>query len=499
MLTRKLSIIAGIICGLSFAPVFFFPGIFMLSILCRQVHKSPTPRLAATLGYWFGFGFFLSTLYWISFGVMVYVEDFWWSIPFALFGLPAFLAIFVSIFSFILWQFRSVHLYHFLFCIFWIFNEWLISWAFTGLPWAMTGYVFSISDIFIQSASIIGILGLSFAAVFIGSAFYSKQFVSSRIVISVLIITAMFFYGNLRLNTTPTEFSEVKIRIVQPSIKQISKWDPEAFWRNLGRHIQMSQKEGDPDIIIWSEAALTAPFYYQSVYESLLSVFTRENQILITGSVNDNNKLSTEEYNIYSSLIGLSGSGNLLFEYHKSHLVPFGEYMPLKKYLPLKKLTHGIIDYTAGVRKSVYLPDIDLRLHPLICYESIFSNEVKILNTEADVIINITNDAWYGNSSGPYQHFEISRLRAVENGLPMLRAANNGISAIIDPLGRVIKKLNLNSVDIIDGHLPVKIKNPTLFTKYGCWALIVFPLIVAILQTLYLFFAKKLIRKRLFT
>ncbi len=480
-LNRKISLVSGMICGVSFAPVFFTPGIFMLSMLCTQIADSDTRKQAAGFGYLFGFGFFLSTLYWISFGVSVYIEEFWWAIPFALFGLPAFLALFTALHGAVVWQFKNSYLYHFFFCCVWLFVEWLMSWIFTGLPWGMLGYAFSISDMLIQSASVFGILGLSFAALYIGSSLFSKNMLVPRVIIAGILFIMMMVFGYERLEENPTEFSELKIRVVQPSIQQIAKWDPAEFWKNLDAQVVLSQGNGDPDIIVWSEAALTVPYYYKPVHNSLMSVFTKNDQLLLAGGVNDNAK-QDDEYEIYTSLITINSDGKLLFDYHKSHLVPFGEYMPLANYLPIKKLTPGIVDYTPGNREIMYLKPFNLYIHPLICYESIFAEEVRISNSEVDVMVNVTNDAWYGKSSGPYQHFEISRMRSIENGLPMIRAANNGISAIIDPLGRVLGRLELNQIGVLDEYMPLKLLLPTIYSEWGNMALFFWVFFVLILQ-----------------
>ena len=491
-LSKKISLVSGMICGVSFAPVFFTPGIFMLSILCAQIATSDTRKQAAGFGYLFGFGLFFSTLYWISFGVSVYIEQFWWAIPFALFGLPAFLALFTALHGAVVWQFKNSYLYHFFFCCMWLFCEWLMSWIFTGFPWGIIGYAFSISNMLIQSASVFGILGLSFSALYIGSSFFSKNMLIPRVIIASILFIMMIVFGYKRLEENPTEFSKLKVRIVQPSIPQIAKWDPVEFWQNLGNQVALSKGDGDPDIIIWSEAALTVPYYYKPVYNSLMSVFTKEDQLLLVGGVNDNAE-HDDNYEIYTSLITIDSDGNLLFDYHKSHLVPFGEYMPFTGYLPIKKLTSGIVDYTPGTREIMYLKSFNLYIHPLICYESIFAEEVRISNSEADMIVNVTNDAWYGKSSGPYQHFEISRIRSVENGLPMIRAANNGISAIIDPLGRVLGSLDLNQIAALDGYIPLKLLLPTTYSEWGNIALflwvscaLILQLIVTLLYLLFL-------------
>ena len=478
---RKLSVISGTLCGCAFAPIFFLPGLFSLSFLCAQISNASSKKDAAGYGYLFGLGLYLSTIYWIAFGVSVYIEEFWWAIPFTLLGLPAFMAIFYGLLSIFVWQFRKYTLFHFIFCISWLFIEWLISWLFTGLPWTLIGYSLSVSNILIQASSIFGILGLSFTVAYVGSSLYSKKMLWIRIFVSMFIIVALVYYGFSRLKENPTELSEVKVRIVQPSIPQNAKWEPKTFWQNLDKQVEMSNREGGADIIVWSEAALTVPYYYKPVFNTLKSVFTKEDQILLSGGINDN-KVKDENYEIYSSLIALDDSGKIQFDYHKAHLVPFGEYMPFSKYPPLQKITYGTVDYTPGEREILYLNSLNLHIQPLVCYESIFSEEVRIMNSEADLIVNITNDAWYGNSSGPYQHFEISKMRAIENGLPMIRAGNNGISAIIDPVGRVLRMLDLNKIDIIDDFIPLKLLFPTYFSKYGQTTVLAWVIAILMLQ-----------------
>jgi len=485
------SFISGLVCGLAFAPVFFIPGIFMISVLCRQIQSANNGLQALKYGYFFGFGYFLSSLYWIAFALLVYIEQFWWAFPFALFGLPLFMSIFIALVAVISWRFRDYSYYHMVFCLMWIFFEWLSSWIFTGLPWSLIGYSLAFSDLLLQSASIFGIFGLSFFVVYIGSSFYAyKQralskphFWHSKITTSLILIISMVAFGYIRLSDNPTKFSEVKVRLVQPSVEQKAKWDPEIFWENLDRHIELSRQQGDPDLIIWSEAAITAPYHYKPIMAALKMAFTKKGQILISGGVSSAEEGETNAP-IYSSLIALDGNGVALFDYHKSHLVPFGEYMPLKNILPLKKITHGFEDYTQGIRQTVYLPSLNLTIQPMICYEAIFPFEVIISNKQADLIINISNDSWYGNSSGPYQHFHISRIRAIENGLPMIRVANNGISAVIDPLGRVVGSLKLQQVGILDEKIPLKVNFETIFSEIGYLSIMVAISVVALIQFL---------------
>lgn len=472
MLTsKKLTFVTGAISGLVFAPIFFMPGLFAIALLCYQVEKAKNWQEASIIGFIFGFGHFLTGMYWISIGVTVYIDEFWWAIPFALFGLPIILAFFTAATCGLAFLTNKYSYYQFIFCISWVFCEWLRSWLFTGLPWNLMGYALAFSDSLIQLASVVGIYGLSFFTVYISSSFYpifSKDYHKLKIFLvnSLILTLSISLYGFCRLHNNPTSFIDVKIRLVQPSIPQVAKWDEQEFWKNLDLLIRLSQEPGDVDLIIWSEAALVVPYNYEPIKVKILQMLENKQAILITGGVTHNNKVG-EDLEIYTSLYALNPEGNQLFEYHKSHLVPFGEYMPLKKILPLKKLTPGILDYTEGDRRLVNLDRYHLTIKPLICYESIFPNFARTSNKVANLIINVTNDTWYGNSSGPYQHLHISRMRSIENGLPMVRVANNGLSAIIDPVGRIIQFMALNEVGYIDNLIPSKLPYKTLYSQFG--------------------------------
>ncbi len=467
-----LLLISGMISGLVFAPTFFIAGLFALALLCYQVQISSSWQESFIFGFIFGFGHFLISMYWISIGVTVYIDEFWWAIPFALFGLPIILAFFIAISCSLGFFARNHNFYQFIFCLYWVFFEWVRSWIFTGLPWNLLGYALSFSDILIQISNIIGIYGLSFIVIYLSTSWYhvfTKKYRLLTILLlnSSIIIIVITSYGLIRLNNNPTNFTNIKVRLVQPAIPQSAKWDAKEFWQNLNHHIILSEKADNIDLIIWSEAALIVSYKeYESVKMAILKMLENNHAILITGGVTNNGKKG-EDFEIYTSLYALTKEGQQLFEYHKSHLVPFGEYMPLKWLLPMKKLTPGFLDYTEGNGQIVKLAKPAINIKPLICYESIFPNFVRTNNKLADLIINVTNDGWYGKSSGPYQHLQISRMRSVENGLPMLRTANNGISAIIDPVGRIIQKCSLNEIGYIDGLLPNKLEFSTIYSQYG--------------------------------
>lgn len=493
--TKWLLLALGMLSGLSFAPSFIFPTLFGLSFLTYRVYKSSSAKSAFVSGYMFGFGHFLTSMYWISLGVSVYIDEFWWAIPFALFGLPVILAFFVAATCAVSWKARDFKSFHWIFCVAWVFFEWVRSWIFTGLPWNLLGHSLAFSDILIQPASVFGTYGLSLITIYISTSFFfiftkQKQYFKRSAIISVSVISLMFGYGLVRLKTYPTEYSKISVRLVQPSIPQVAKWDEQEFWKNLSSQIDLSIIPGtSPDLIIWSEAALVVPYQYPPVKDEILSMLNTSKSILITGGTSDNGK-NGDDYELYTTFQAIAPDGELLLEYHKSHLVPFGEYMPLKNILPIKKLTPGFTDYTAGLPKLLDLKQLNLRIRPLICYEAIFPELARTSNEVADVIINITNDAWYGNSSGPYQHLHITRLRAVENGLPTLRTGNNGISAIIDPLGRITSQLALNKIGVINGYMPVKISKPTIYSLWGEFIVSFIALLVLLMQPLMTFMRK---------
>lgn len=462
---KKSLFLFGFLLSFSFAPIFFAPLLFLIAFLAYFIKNADSIQEALSYGFSFGFGFFISSLYWIAIGVSVYINDFWWAIPFALFGLPLFLSLFTMIQSCTSWYFRNSRYYILAFSVIWVIFEWIRSWLFTGFPWNLLSYSIAFSEHLIQSFSIFGAYGVSFILVFLSAGMISlieRKSTIKYLVFLLLSITILVAFGDFRLRNHKTEFYNVKLRLVQANIPQYDKWDEDLFWENMKTHVNLSREYNGfkPDLILWSEASVTAPYNIPEIKKLIQSAIIYPNTVLITGGI------SYISQKLYSSLYSINQSGDLLFEYHKSHLVPFGEYIPFRSVFPfIKKLTYGLLDYTPGKMGEVFkLKNLNLTIRPLICYESIFPREV--ITRDADVIFNLTNDTWYGNSTGPYQHFHMARMRAVENGLPLVRVANSGISAIIDPLGRIIEKTSLSTTDIIDHYLPQKLNNPTLYARF---------------------------------
>lgn len=449
------SFVAGLLCSIAHAPIFFTPGLVGFSVLAYVIYTSKSYKEAIMRNIAFGYGYFGYGFCWIAVGISVYIEDFWWMIPIELIGMPLIFCIFTSFASGFAWKYRHNAHYVWLYSIGWIFIEWLTSWIFTGLPWLLVGYSIAWSDVLSQMASICGVIGISFIIFNISSSFYYIWQPGARLIkrdtyYLLCSVVVAYIYGIIRLEMNPTQFLETRVRIVQPSIPQTDKWDPEIFWQNLELHktLSMMRTPIRPDIVLWSEAAVTAPVQNKFVRKYLNDVAQQSGAILITGAVSESGG------KVYTSVDAINSSGKLLFEYHKHHLVPFGEYVPWRNFLPIKKLTVGMEDYSPGDGEKVFAVN-NIKIRPLVCYESIFAAETY--TKDADLFVNFTNNAWYGDSNGPYQHFYISKFRAIESNIPMIVVANNGISGVIDGAGRIIAKTNIDDIMSLDSYVPQKI------------------------------------------
>lgn len=465
-------IIAGALSSLAFAPTFFLPLILGLGVLSYHVWISNSPKKSALLGFSFGLGHFVISLHWVSFAVLLYAKELWWMLPFSIFGLPCIVAIFIALSCFVVYFFKESKYYDLYFAISWIFFEWLRSWIFTGFPWNQVGYTLSFSTTLVQGASIFGVLGLSLIVVYIASGFRhllsDQTILKKHIIVSSTIFTLMIVFGLTRLN----HFSDVgntnlSIRLVQANVQHQGQLSINQFIDNLKIHIDLSEDHGSlfhPRLIIWPESSVPTFINNQNLLHIISSFLTTE-QTLITGSANK------DDQGEHVGMYGVNYLGEIIFSYNKIHLVPFGEYLPFKDNLPkvisvkLSKMLEKIIDlnYSKGSVGQIIKID-NFIIKPLICYESIFPHEVK--TKDADLILSITNDNWFGHSAGPYQHFYITMMRAVENGVPVIINANNGISAIIDPLGRILKQTQIDTQTYLDGYVPHKLKISNLYTRY---------------------------------
>ncbi len=490
-----LAIIAGALCNLAFAPIHFFPIIFIsLPIFYWLCEKAKNTKEIVLFGWCYGFGYFLAGVYWIAISLLVDAQSFAWLIPFALTLIPAVLALYFTLLSY-LYKFLTNKIpnlqnHHkiIIFAICWTLCELLRAFLFTGFPWNLIGYSFAVSDYSIQIASIFGVWGLTVFAVLLGllpilflqinnkrlckitPTFFDKIF-------AITILTSLFWvilFGVNRIaNTDINDSRNLKLRLVQGNIKQDMKWNPQEKYRNLLKHVALSDQNNSTEVaaVIWSESSVSYAIEPNSEIIDFLKKAVPQTQnsshqgVLITGALRLKTQESGEIDAVWNSVFAINNSGIASF-YDKHHLVPFGEYVPLQKYLPfVQKITDGAIGFSEGEGPKTVHTEL-FSFSPLLCYEVIFPDKIIDKKDRPDLLVNLTNDAWFGNSSGPYQHFEMAKMRAVEYGIPLVRVANTGISAFFDPWGRVIDKINLNQEGKIDVNLVKKLE-PTTYSRYS--------------------------------
>jgi apolipoprotein N-acyltransferase len=436
--------------------------------------RGPIRRLlpAAMIGWWFGFGYFVSGLWWIGNALLVDAANFAWAVPFAILGLPAFLAIFYALAAALARLLWSEGLGRILALAFGFgIAEWLRSFVLTGFPWNAIGYAAMPVPLLMQSSVIVGLLGMNALAVIVfamPALLASRRDLRTGIALVLVLICSHVGFGAYRLKAAPVEAKGPPIRIVQPSIAQDLKFDADARRGILDKYIAMTAeapKEGKPkpQVIVWPETAV--PYILTKTPEALKSIadVLEEGQILLAGAVRMEEPNGGQDPLYYNSIYAIDSDGQIAGAADKLHLVPFGEYVPLENILrrfgvsEVVELPGGFS--AAATRRSLKVMDNFIAL-PLICYEAIFPAELAYEGPRADAIVNVTNDAWYGDTPGPYQHFRQAQLRAVEQGLPLIRAANNGLSGIVDPYGRIIDALALNAIGVVDGDLPGKVQLP---------------------------------------
>lgn len=369
----------------------------------------------------------------------------------------------------------------------WVCADYLRGALLTGFPWAFLGYSQHGNLPFIQVADIAGVYGVTFAVVFfngfvfwllkrisLGKAGFRGMIGVSGVCCLALFMSffcAYFFYGNKRLSETIKLESEARkpvVAMIQGNIDQSVKWDPAFQVFTMEKYLAMTKRasEAKPDFIVWPETAV--PFYFrfdESLSRSFIDSVASIGENLVFGSPYVVFKGKEPEY--YNSVYSMDGDGTILGRYDKTHLVPFGEYTPLKKWIPfIGKMVPLEGDFSTG-DKGRLLDTAGLKLGTQICYEIIFPELSRLMvKNGADLIVNVTNDAWFGKTGAPFQHFGISVFRAVENRRSVIRCANTGYSGFIDPSGKARMLTNLYQDAIRIGQVPV-LAETSFYTEHG--------------------------------
>ncbi len=481
---------AGAISALAMAPYDLWPVLAVtLPVLVWLIDGAGAggsgTRAAFFAGWWFGFGYFLAGLYWIGMALLVEADRFAWALPLAVIGIPAGLALFTGAGTALahrLWTPGPARIFAFAATM--TVAEWLRGFVLTGFPWNSFGQALAATPALAQTASLAGLWGLTLLAllVFASPAVLAdppertrRPWLLPTFCAGLLILCTAF--GIYRLNTIEVAAVEgVRLRIMQPNLPQDEKFRPEAKQKVLDLYKAISDRATAPDRsglrdvthLIWPESAF--PFFLEREPDALAQIadLLPPGVVLVTGAARVETSPDGKEPRVYNSIRVIGDDGGILGTYDKTHLGPFGEYLPLQNFLEslgFEQLTRVRGGFTPGTqRRALQIPRLPSAA-PLVCYEAIFPGAVLPDGDRPGMLLNVTNDAWFGITPGPYQHFAQARLRAVEEGLPMIRAANNGISAVIDPLGRIVRMRELGVDGVVDAHLPQAIA-PTVYARF---------------------------------
>lgn len=460
------------------SPLFMFAGLSALFLLFYQAQK---PGTAFLTGWFFGFGYFLIGLYWIGNALLVEGNEYRWAWPIAVCGLPFLLSFFSAINFYAskkILNNQSITTQYLLFCIALAISEWIRGHIFTGFPWNLLGYSWFHYLSIIQISAFGGPYFLTTLTLlwcglpaFIYLLFKHKERHTKNTALLLVIILSFalnFGWGSYRLSNNPTEYeSDVTVRIVQPNIPQHEKWEQDKLLRNFRKTIALStgplQNESPLTYVIWPETTLSYPFLENATLRKDLSSFLKTipgKTYLMSGILR--RQKNEKEMLYFNSFIVFTEEENIESVYNKSHLVPFGEYIPFSNWIPIETITNF-----SGFKKGKGPESLNTKENterpftPLICYEIIFPGNVS--HKDSTYIINVTNDAWYGESSGPYQHFYMAVFRSIEEGLPVIRVANTGISGILDPMGRKIIKTDSFTNFYADSKIPKNLKQKTFY------------------------------------
>lgn len=449
--------IHGLLSSLAFAPLYLIIILFFtFPFFLEQIVNEKAIKTLIKKAFAFGLGYFIGGLYWICSSLLIEPLFYGWLVPFCITLIPAILSIYIIITSIITNYYakfiKNKFVLAVIFSIVFVFFEWLRGILFTGLPWNILSSSIAFSSLLLQPISVLNSYGYSIILMLLFcSQFYFKtnKKLTHRFYSLVFIILIL---SGIRIEFAKQGQGDINIRLVQPNIPQSLKWEPELIKQHFNDLINLSKSVDTTavDYFIWPESGIQYSINLKQQNNEIMK-YLNDNLLnnekrLITGFVRENSNY------YYNSLMVLEGK-RVLNYYDKYFLVPFGEFIPFKKFIPfINKITNGAIDFTRG-KKQETINDGKLPIFsPNICYESIFYDSI---NRNSKLIINITNDSWFGTTSGPYQHFDNLKLRAVENNQPAIRVGNSGISGVINSLGQVENIIKLNEKAILDVKIPI--------------------------------------------
>jgi len=452
-----------------FAPVFFLPALLAFAGLLWLLDGAKTWRTVFAIVWCFAFGQFVFGLYWTGIAFLVDVARFAILLPFPILGLPAGLALIPAFCLSVAWAVPADGARRgFLLALAWVVAEFARGHLLTGFPWNLVGHAWAVSDITVQAAAWFGVYGLSLLTLVAVMLLARRHWLAGAALLALVPAIGLWRLAGATDATVP----DVRLRLVQAAIDQREMADSDRRVAHVRRQIELSltPTASPPTHLIWPESAI--PFFVEGDGRALavLAGALPPGGVLLSGA--PRRTPDDQPLMVWNSLLAIDDRATVLAGYDKRHLVPFGEYLPLRPLLSLigiDKLVPGSVDFSFGTGPAVLdvpgLPPARI----LVCYEAIFPREIEEPGMKRPgLLLNITNDGWFGRSSGPYQHLAMARFRAVEQGLPLVRAANTGISVVADAHGRIQARLGLGQAGVIDAALPVAIAAPP-YGRFGEW------------------------------
>jgi apolipoprotein N-acyltransferase len=460
------ALLSGAISALALPPVYGLPALLIgIPALLCLIEGARGPAVAARRGWWFGFGLYVVGLYWITEAILFEAADFWWLVPLAVPGLAAVVAVlYVAIPAAVAWWARPGWRMSLTLAGAWVVADIARQFIATGFPWNPLGSVWEfpgrVGDIMIQPASLIGVHGLTLATILLASTPLLGWIWR---VGGVIVLALWCGFGIVRLDQPMPPGPNLTVLLVQGNVAQGQKFDSALRVAIFRRYLDLTREavaraNGHPAVVVWPETASPALLQTDGEARELIAEAAGGATVL-AGSVRFD-----EGDHPRNSLFAVGAGGVTEAIYDKWHLVPFGEYQPFWVPKSLQFIPGGGFAPGPGP-ETLHLPGLP-PVGVLICYEAIFPNQVADEVDRPDWLVNVTNDAWFGNSSGPRQHLAAARLRAVEEGLPLMRAANTGISAGFDARGHELGRLEMQTAGVLQLDLPPSLALP-LYARVG--------------------------------
>ncbi|WP_394204633.1 apolipoprotein N-acyltransferase [Shewanella waksmanii] len=480
--------------ALSFAPYGYWP-IYIVALATALYHSQALPSKSA-FKYWlsFGFGCFSVGISWVH----VSMADYGGMPLIASMALMALLALYLALYPALAGYLTQRYAYSstwrnlLLFPAWWVVLEWARGWVLTGFPWLWAGYSQTHGPL-APLASIIGALGLTYLIALIAGALALVAQKQLKPIIAITAVLTLSTYAVVQTNPISRNGDSVNVALVQGNIAQSMKWEPDALWPTMVKYMDLSRQSlAETDIFIWPEAAIPAPEYMvKDFLDNANKVANLNNSAIITGII------SHRDDDFYNSLIVLGNHdqkqqidasyvGDGANEFRKHHLLPIGEFVPFEDILrPLAPFFNlPMSSFARGDYQQPNLSALGYQLTPAICYEIAFPEQVRAnLTEQTNLLMTVSNDAWFGSSNGPLQHMEIAQMRAIEFGRPLLRSTNNGVTAVVDEQGNITHQLPQFETGVLTATVPL-VSGTTVFTRLGEWPILLLSMLMLISATL---------------